>query len=486
MSLLLTMIGALLAQAEAVPTWTLQLDTRQIASHRIAITASYSLQKMSSDRVCTGIMGAGVGIQELIAVEPALGKSKTREVLLRPAKDDSDCFMIPERATTLRYVVDLERLNQERDDPDFAQRTHNGWLFNDQAVLLRPETYPMSMVTKLTGPTDMQLFSVWDQQDTTWIADSNQLGGGAYFGLFAKDATHQLLQVRPGVLALRISKDSARQVSDTTLRDWVRTALAGLSGVHGRIPSYSDASKDGRAMVFLVGVPNSRSAGEFGTVLRRHRMSSVLWFGELGKDADYANDWLAVHELFHAGVPHTKGRASWFVEGFTTYYQEILRARLGTLTPAEMWSDLHDGLVRFGQPRGTSLRTDSDNLRKTHRYQKVYWSGAGVALLCDVKMRQKHPTGAGLDDFFRRYLNQTADEPLTDEALIAALEAETEPGFVTRLLDEATLVPYDKAYQALGLKVKDSKTLLIESPPETPQSKLRMRIEAFSLATPKP
>jgi len=57
-------------------------------------------------------------------------------------------------------------------------------------------------------------------------------------------------------------------------------------------------------------------------------------------------DWILVHELFHIGVPSFIGEGKWLDEGLATYYEPIIRARLGALTELEVWSEFARNMPR--------------------------------------------------------------------------------------------------------------------------------------------
>lgn len=76
-----------------------------------------------------------------------------------------------------------------------------------------------------------------------------------------------------------------------------------------------------------------------------------------------------------------------------------------------------------------------------------------MALLVDVRIRQKSGGTRSLDSFMRDSLAPSAEQPLTETALIAALERETGEGFVTQLIDAKEHIDLSTLYQALGLEV---------------------------------
>jgi hypothetical protein len=208
----------------------------------------------------------------------------------------------------------------------------------------------------------------------------------------------------------------------------------------------------GRAHVILVPVPGERDPGVFGAVLRRGPPSVVLYFGAAAPEASFRGEWVAFHELFHLGNPNNEGRIPWFIEGFTTYYQDVLRARAGVRSAAEMWGDLHDGLRRHCDPvDGVPLLTESRRLRESHRYTRVYWGGACLALFLDVAIREASGNRDSLDQVLLRLRQAGARRPLSEDDIIAALDRAAGRPLCRRHLRSRGKVSLLSLYRRLGI-----------------------------------
>ncbi|MGB0592231.1 MAG: hypothetical protein ACPGU1_21310 [Myxococcota bacterium] len=137
----------------------------------------------------------------------------------------------------------------------------------------------------------------------------------------------------------------------------------------------------------------------FGMAFRGGGAGVVLLLGSRADDAVLPGEWVAVHELFHVGMPRLLGRAAWLFEGVTQYYTEVLRGRAGFLSPREAWQRLVSG---FGRGRlGVSTQTlaeASATMHQTGAYQRVYWGGAAIALQWDVALRRASEGALTLDD----------------------------------------------------------------------------------------
>lgn len=108
----------------------------------------------------------------------------------------------------------------------------------------------------------------------------------------------------------------------------------------------------------------------------------------------------------------------------------MLRARAGALSVEEGWSDLWEGIQRHCQGDGPSLRSESERLRQTYHYSRVYWGGACLAMLIDVEIRHKSRGKRSLDDVLVELRTRSLKEPLDEEAVIEVLEQATTTGRV--------------------------------------------------------
>src|SRR5690606_2438102 len=81
---------------------------------------------------------------------------------------------------------------------------------------------------------------------------------------------------------------------------------------------------------------------------RRGGGASVLFV--LDEDADEEalarEDWVSVHELAHFAFPAMPRSEAWLTEGWATYFQEVLRARGGLISPEDAWLRLHRGFAK--------------------------------------------------------------------------------------------------------------------------------------------
>lgn len=365
------------------------------------------------------------------------------------------CFLRPEKGP-IRYQLDLARLRSLRDDPDYAADLGRAWLFHDAATLLHPDGFETALRVRFVLGEGVSVATPWPREkDGTFLVSESQLDAGAYVAL---GALRTLEDVKLDGFSARLTVvEGPKAASDAQLREWIRVALASLGTFYGRSPSRGVAP----IHVVLAGM-KSAEPGVFGSVLRRAEPSVMLLFGDAAATG-FERDWVATHELFHLGNPPTQGRYPWFVEGFTTYYTELLRARRGSLSAAKVWGTLASSVRDSCQPDGTSLRERSRNLATTHDWMRVYWAGACLALRVDVEIRHRSGGQRSLDDVLRELRKA---EPLDEDELLAALDRAAGSDLASSHVDATKPLPIEALLTALGVgAVKDDEAVLRDDAP---------------------
>lgn len=427
--------------------WQYLVELSALTSAQATVTLRFT--DRAPQKICADMPGAGRFVRDMMQVFPD-GKSQ-------PMSGDGDCWRLVDRKTAsaqLHYRYDLAAAAEAFGSADYVQRHDEAITFSDEAVLLRPDPLPLPDSPSATAvpievefrlPADLQLTTPWQTGPGPGLRfrlDAWQYDGGSYitFGAVRKLGILPLAHSQVDLFLAGKSK-----ATDDTLRRWIEQASGSIERLYGeQMPS----------PIHVVLVPWSGSAdlGSFGTVLRPLRPSVVIYFGGDARQFPLHDDWVATHEIFHVGNPLLRHKLPWFVEGFTTYYQDVLRARTGAMTAQETWSDLWDGLNRHCQPSGTSLQSESENLRKTHRYTRVYWGGACLALLFDVEIRKRSQGQRSLDDVMRELRKQSLRKRLDEDAVIAALGQATAPSLVQRYLKETSSLPLRETLTALGVE----------------------------------
>jgi hypothetical protein len=144
------------------------------------------------------------------------------------------------------------------------------------------------------------------------------------------------------------------------------------------------------------------SAVSFGRVVRDGGETVELFINPARPIAEFYDDWTATHEFSHLMLPYISGRHRWVSEGFATYYQNLLMARAGHYTEPRAWQKLWEGFERGRSSRPEMTINDAADGGVRGATMKIYWSGAAIALLADVELRQRSNGTESLDTVLGR------------------------------------------------------------------------------------
>jgi len=217
----------------------------------------------------------------------------------------------------------------------------------------------------------------------------------------AADATvgETEIQLRGATLELEI-RGSVGERNTTKLARWVRESASQVTLAYGRFPVPTPR-------VIIVPSRSDPWGGDspvpFGRVTRDGGETVELYVDVSRSLADLSSDWTATHEFSHLLLPRISWRQKWISEGFASYYQNVLMARAGRYSTEQAIEKLAQG---FGRGRGSrpelSLNEASREGVRRARY-KIYWSGAAIALLADVALRERSGGAESLDVVLDRF-----------------------------------------------------------------------------------
>ena len=259
--------------------------------------------------------------------------------------------------------------------------------------------------------------------------------------------------------------DAPHRATQAGIERWIRAAgeaVAGLYAGHFPVP---------QVQVLIEPVGPSRQPVDFGRALLSGGAAVLLYLSVSARDEDLPLEWVAVHELTHLGMPAITIEDAWLNEGFVTYYQEVLRGRVGFFGEAGPWSALEEGFAR-GRRKASdrSIAEDSRTMRAQHAYHRVYWAGAALALRVDLALRAETAGRRSLDDVMRLWatpairarggwrgldLLAEADRALGTRACVASVRGP---------LASTDFPATDDLYAALGLGVADGQVTLSAAP----------------------
>jgi hypothetical protein len=172
-------------------------------------------------------------------------------------------------------------------------------------------------------------------------------------------------------------------------RTWVQRSAAAVAAYFGRFPV-------GTCEVLLVPVDGAGVRG--GTAYAEPTLLVRLRVGRATTAAQFADDWVLVHEMVHLAVPRVPRAQNWLHEGIATYVEPLARAHAGLVAPATVWHGWAREMAQ-GQPRAGDAGLDH-----TPTWARTYWGGAMFCLLADVRLLQRSAGRVGLQQALRGVL----------------------------------------------------------------------------------
>ncbi len=197
-----------------------------------------------------------------------------------------------------------------------------------------------------------------------------------------------------GETEIRVALLGRQSKSISALADWVRDAAGNVSLAYGRFPVDF-------LSVLLIPVSDrawgTHSAVPFGRVVRDGGASVELIIDPTRPLAEFYTQWAPTHEFAHLMLPYLAREQRWVAEGFASYYQNVLLTRAGHYSESLGWQRLLEGFER-GRDSMPTLSPNAASASSEHSTRmKIYWSGAALALLADVALRQRSGNRESLD-----------------------------------------------------------------------------------------
>lgn len=271
----------------------------------------------------------------------------------------------------------------------------------------------------------------------------------------ADDAPAQAHTVRAGDSRLHVAVigvgDPARVAQ---LQRWAEEAARATLSVAGRFP-LDEARVEIRQRRGRGGDPVP-----WGQTSRRDVVRVLLYVREDATPAELRADWTAVHEFSHLFHPFLGREGRWMAEGLASYYQNVLRARAGMLTPEEAWRRLDAG---FGRGLRATTAVPLSSASGHRGPMRIYWAGAAYWLQADLALRAR---GSSLDAVLAQYARCCLEGSarVSPRAFARALDRIDGHDLFERLHDEAasatTFPDLAEAYAALGLDARGGRLAL--------------------------
>lgn len=300
------------------------------------------------------------------------------------------------------YRVDLAGLEANEATQRTVGRTGRSVLMRPSAWLWQPEPRPAEaeVTLRFSLPEGMHVSVPWPTltehprgtDSTTYVLDGTAFEWLSF--VVVGDITVDRF-ARAGAEIELVTIDAPVACPPAGLRAWVEDAVDTVALLfEGRFP---------RERLQLVVIPvegGGDSAVYFGMAMRGGGAGVQIFLDDQAEAEALPGGWTTVHELLHHGMPYIE--EPWMAEGWVTYYTELLRTRAGHRSEREGWQAVLEGVGR-GRRLGTelTLAESSEAMHETRAYQRVYWSGAAIALLLDVELRLESGGTRGLDDAMR-------------------------------------------------------------------------------------
>jgi len=202
----------------------------------------------------------------------------------------------------------------------------------------------------------------------------------------------------PGARLRLTLLESASPMDADELAAWVEAAATDVTLAYGYFPNPSP-------QVLVIPVADEErqpgSTVPFGRVIRDGGESVELYVNQARPLTEFLDDWTATHEFSHLMLPYVERRHRWISEGFAQYYQNVLLARSGAYDHLRAWQKLYEGFERgrLSRPELSPNAAAAGGTRAGR--MKVYWSGASIALMADVALRERSGGAQTLDDVLR-------------------------------------------------------------------------------------
>lgn len=295
----------------------------------------------------------------------------------------------------IRYLLELKALERR-------PHTTQTWLLPIGAWLWRPDRALLNRwgprgTLSVHLPADLHLsvpFPATAPHRYTLPASTFMYSGRSLLGRYA----HARFTAHNCLVDLAFTPNIP-EPSQQALIQHIREAMAAVSTVLGHFPAPK--------LQILVNGDRAQAnqAIGFGQLTRGGGAGVSLWVKPTLDASELRSAWTCVHEFAHLLLPFVRREDAWLSEGIATYYQEVLRARTGMITPIQALLRLHDGAIRLASA-DAPLAELSRQMSRQGAYRQVYWGGASFALRLDAMLLRKSAGKLGLDTLIRGIANR--------------------------------------------------------------------------------
>ena len=373
----------------------------------------------------------------------------------RPVAKDADGWSAKDwqAGECLTYRADLDAIGASHDT-DTGFRLGDDRVAAPQLLLLRPDVQgDANAEVSVTLPDRWNISAPWERlpqegksihfriHDTpaNWSAN-------VAFGHF----TEERMPLPGGVLRVSVLQ-GADAAQREKLHDWLSRVTKAIVSAYGRLPLPD-------VQVLVLPLSSHGRAVMFGQSIRGQGNALELLVDPSRPLSEFNDDWVAVHELSHLMHPYLGDSGSWLSEGLATYYQNVLRARAGLLTPVQGWDRLKEGFEGQRDSYATSLQDSARDMHASHDFRRIYWSGAAFWMTVDVDLRRDSHNQLSLDVALSRFRDccLPAYKRWAPDVFVAKLDAllgtHTIAARYREFADMRRFPDWKKVYSALGIR----------------------------------
>lgn len=434
---------AVAAQRPIAPAKAARPDAK--CTYRVSV-AKPSPLALSVLARCDGAGTTGFGVTEPEAirfVHTEDGAAPSGRIPARITGDD---------VAELSYSIDLDGLARSVDESDVARLFGTSVLAPASSFLLTPEPQVDGVPIRVHFDTlGIETGLRRSPDGDGYVVESHELKVATYTAFGAREARD--IPVEGASVRLAVL-DGSLDLSTDVLERWVRDAARGVAHFFGRPP-------EPRTLVVLAPLGNHHGI-PFGKMLPESGPGLIVMVGEHTTAEELHADWVLVHELFHAGTPSFIGEGKWYDEGLATYFEPLIRVRLGWRSEEDLWAEfLRD------MPRGLDAMTRR-GLANPAGYSDVYWGGGMLCWLADLEARRSSAGARGLEDGVRAVLaaGGVASEVWTlahtTEVTDAALGSPLFSRLQSEHLAHGSPVDLDGMFQELGVAIGRNGGIVLE------------------------
>lgn len=360
----------------------------------------------------------------------------------------------------LNYTVDLKRVAEEFRNS--RSLTENNIVASPAYWLWRPELFGDTEIQiDFRLPENVRASVPWQQVDGAanryLLSRSPESAyAPAIFGKF----DYREIQIPGATLRVALVETTAETNNDAIF-NFVQATATDVSLAYGRFPNPSP-----QVMVVPVNGGRSSDPVSFGRVVRDGGESVELFIDPDQPVETLIGDWKATHEFSHLMLPYLHSEYHWISEGFAQYYQNVLLTRAGEYDELFAWQKIYAGYERGrkSRPELSPSAAAAGDVRSAR--MKVYWSGAAVALMADVALRERSNGDETLDSVLGRFQEccLPSQKVWTGPEFFAKLDSlATEPVFMPlyrRYANTAGFPDTSELLERLGLRVEDGQVSL--------------------------